>query len=66
MNVKYPNIRVRLTGTDGNAFSIMGKVSAALKKGGVPKGEIEEYTEESMSGDYNNLLCVAARWVQVS
>jgi len=62
---KYPEIEVQLTGQDGNAFAIMGAVSTALRKGGVSKEEINEYTSESMSGDYDNLLATAVRWVSV-
>ena len=64
--VRYPNIKVRLTGRDGNAFAIMGAVSLALRKASVTKEEIAEYRKESMSGDYDNLLRVADRWVVVS
>jgi hypothetical protein len=63
---KYPEIEVQLTGQDGNAFAIMGAVSTALRKGGVPKDEINEYTTQSMSGDYDNLLRTAMEWVSVS
>lgn len=66
MEIKYPEIEVQLTGNDGNAFSIMGAVSKALRRGGASKEEIELYMTESMSGDYNNLLRVAMRWVNVN
>ena len=66
MEVKYPNIKVRLTGTDGNAFSIMGKVGLALKRAKVPAGEVEEFYEEAKSGSYDHLLQTACRWVNVS
>lgn len=65
-DIKYPDIEVQLTGRDGNAFMIMGLVSHALREAGVPKSEIDAYTEESMSGDYNNLLRTACKWVSVS
>lgn len=64
-NVKYPNVKVKLVGNDGNAFAIMGAVKSALKKHGVPDYEIEEYLRDSMSGDYNHLLQVAMTWVVV-
>lgn len=63
--VKYPNIKVRLTGRDGNAFAIMGAVSMALRLADVSKEEIAEYRKESTAGDYDNLLQVADRWVVV-
>jgi len=63
---KYPEINVQLSGQDGNAFAVMGAVSNALRKGGVPREEINEYTTQSMSGDYDNLLRTAMDWVTVS
>lgn len=63
---KYPEVEVELVGQDGNAFAIMGRVSGALKKAGVPKDEVAEYMRESMSGDYDNLLRTAMKWVSVA
>jgi hypothetical protein len=63
---KYPEIEVQLTEQDGNAFAIMGAVSRELRKAGVSKNEINEYTTQSMSGDYDNLLRTAMEWVSVS
>jgi hypothetical protein len=63
---KYAGIEVQLTGNDGNAFAIMGAVSKALRRAGVSAEEVEEYTSESMSGDYDNLLRTAMAWVTVS
>ncbi len=60
---KYPEIEVQLSGNDGNAFAIMGAVKKALKRANVSADEIAEYTEQSMSGDYDNLLRVAMAWV---
>lgn len=61
----YPEVRVQLTGTDGNAFAIMGKVQRALRRAGVDEDEVKAYLDESMSGDYDNLLRTAMRWVEV-
>ena len=63
MDVKYPNITVQLTGQDGNAFGIIGKVSGALRRGGVPKEEIAKFTSKAMSGDYDNVLTTCMEWV---
>lgn len=59
------DIAVQLTGNDGNAFAIMGSVKSALKKAGATQEEISQYMNESMSGDYDNLLRVACQWVEV-
>lgn len=64
--IKYPEIKVQLTGEDGNAFAIMGAVQKALRKAGVPQTELDEYYKESTSGDYDHLLRTAMRWVSVS
>jgi len=64
--VKYPNISVELVGDDGNAFFILGKVKAAMKKGGCSLEQINEYFEEATSGDYNHLLQVTMKYVEVN
>jgi hypothetical protein len=62
---KYETVTVKLTGNDGNAFSIMAAVSKAIRKAGATPEEIEAYMNESMSGDYDNLLRTAMKWVNV-
>ena len=56
---------VKLVGEDGNAFGILGKVRKALKRAGYPKADIEEYQKEATSGNYDNLLAVTQKWVNV-
>lgn len=65
MATKYPHIRVRLSGSDGNAFAIVALVRRALKKAGVPEAEIEEFSKEATSGDYDNVLVTAMKTVEV-
>lgn len=62
---KFP-MEVKLTGTDGNAYAVMGVVQRALRKAGATEEEIKEYLDESMSGDYGHLLRTAMEWVEVS
>ena len=64
--IKYPDVKVKLVGTDGNAFAIMGAVTKALRKAGVPQTELDAYYKESTSGDYDHLLRTAMRWVSVA
>jgi len=66
MTVKFPDVKVKLVGRDGNAFAIMGAVTAAMRKGGCSKEQIDEYTAAAMSGDYDNLLRVSSETVTVS
>ena len=63
---KYPEIRVELSGTDGNAYAILGKVSKAIRRAGVDAATRKEFTTEATSGDYDELLATAMRWVDVS
>lgn len=49
--------KYNLVGINGNAFSIMGYVTKAMRKEGKLEEEINAYREEAMSSDYNNLLC---------
>lgn len=58
-------IEVPLTGTDGNAFAIMGTVIRAMKEAGVATEIVEIYKDEAMASDYDNLLRVTMRYVDV-
>lgn len=60
---KY-NLKVKIR--DGNAFGIMGQVSEALRKAGATKEERDQYIAEATSGDYDNLLRVSMKWVNIS
>lgn len=61
---RYP-ISVKLVGEDGNAFTIIGLVTRALKEEGVPSEEINEFQQEAMASDYDNLLRTCMDWVEV-
>jgi hypothetical protein len=56
---------VKLIGQDGNAFSVMGNVKRALKRFGADQEYINQYLEEATSGDYNHLLTVSMKYVNV-
>lgn len=62
---KYPNVTVQLSGTDGNAFAILGKMRREMRRKGVSEAEVTEFMGEAMSGDYDNLLRTCLRWVDV-
>ena len=58
------DIIVKLSEQDGNAFIIIGVVNRALKRGG--RNDLgEAFTDEAMSGDYDNLLQTAMKYVEV-
>ncbi len=62
MRPKYPQIVVRLTEQDGNAFMILALCRQAAKEAGLPKEEIDVFYQEAIGGDYNHLLQTATRW----
>jgi hypothetical protein len=66
MDVKYPEIEVQLSGEDGNAMMIIGSVRRSLRRAGVSNDEIEAFSNEALSGDYDNVLQTCMRWVSVS
>ena len=59
------DVTVKLVGNDGNAFSVLGSVRKAMRKGGVSQEVIDDYLSEAMSGDYNHLLRVTMNYVNV-
>ena len=44
---------LKLTGTDGNAFSILGKASRVAREHGL---DFDKIRDEATSGDYDHLL----------
>ena len=63
--VKYPDITVELVGKDGNAFNILGICRRAMKQAGLSETEINEFTKEATSGDYNHLLATCTEYFNV-
>lgn len=64
MDPKYSDVTVKLTGEDGNAFVIIGRVRRALKRSGYPEAA-DEFTAEAQKGDYDALLRLAMETVNV-
>lgn len=60
---KFPQVKVKLVGEDGNAFAIMGRVKRAMARAGISAEDQKTYQEECMSGDYDNLLAVTMNTV---
>lgn len=63
--IRYPDVRVRLTGRDGNALAIVGAVSRALRDAHVSRQDVEAFQAEALAGDYEKVLRVALSWVTV-
>ena len=49
-------VKLKLVGTDGNAFAVMGNFKQAARKQGWTNDEVRVVLDEAMSGDYNHLL----------
>lgn len=65
MDVVFPHITVKLVGTDGNAFSVIGAVSRALRTNGVASDKVKQFQDEAMSGDYCKLLQTCRKYVNI-
>ena len=65
IELRQTGIKVRLINEDGNAFHILGKVRAALRRAGESQEFIEAFTKEATSGDYNHLLVTVMEVVEV-
>jgi hypothetical protein len=66
MEPRYPDVEVKLTGTDSNVFMLAGQVTRALRIHGVEHADIAEFMEELMNTkSYDEALQVMMRWVHV-
>ena len=52
-----------LVGVDGNAFAIMGYVRSAMKSAKMTSQDIDAYTKDATSSDYNHLLVVSCEMI---
>tara|TARA_B100002019_G_C21154916_1_gene540189 strand:+ start:383 stop:592 length:210 start_codon:yes stop_codon:yes gene_type:complete len=59
-------VEVQLSGTDGNAFMLMGRCSKAARQAGIEKSKIDEFTNEAMQGDYDHLLRTCMKYFDVN
>lgn len=62
---KYPHVTVELSGEDGNAFMIIGRVARALRRAGVADPIVKQFSDDATSGDYDNVIATAMKWVTV-
>ena len=63
--VKYPDIYVRLVHEDGNAFSILARVTSAMKRNGLGQAEIDEFISAATASSYDNLLRTVCDWFAI-
>jgi hypothetical protein len=64
--VRYPTVKVKLIGEDGNAFAIIGRVSRCLKAAGADPVDVKAFTSRCMQQpSYDHLLNFVQDWVVV-
>lgn len=62
-----PEVKLELTGPNGNAFAIMGQINRAWSRNRSVENYREiavEYLKRAQSGDYNNLLAVSMQYIR--
>ena len=65
MEVKYPQVKVKLVGEDGNIFFIMGRVTQAMRRAGLGQEIQKQFIKEvTSSHNYDNALQVVMKWVE--
>ena len=55
---------LKMLGEDGNAFAILGRARATLRRNGKVE-MIDAMTKEATSGEYQNLIATMCRWFDV-
>lgn len=66
-DVKFPEVEVQLTGEDGNVFSIVGRVTRAMRRAGVEPKAIDAYSNAIFAcGSYDEALRLTMQTVTVS
>ena len=65
--MKGPKIipEIKLNGNNGDSFTILSKVTEKLMKAGADKEYVEKYLNEATAGDYDHLLGVTMKYVDV-
>ena len=57
--------KLKLVGTDGNAFAIIGACLKAGRKADFTQETIKAMQTELMSGDYDNVLATASKYFDI-
>lgn len=62
---KYPDIKIKLAGQDGNAFAILSRCVEAMRKAKINREERDKFVKEATSGNYDHLLIVCMDWFEI-
>lgn len=57
---------LELSGSDGNAFAVIGKAIGTARKAGWSPEQIEKFRIEAMKGDYDHLLQTCMKFFDVT
>ena len=57
--------KLELSNSDGNAFAINGKARRAGKAAGWTETQLKAFSDEAMSGDYDNVLQTCMKYFDV-
>jgi hypothetical protein len=60
--LKYPHVRVQLSGLDPAFLAILGRVIAAMRQAKIDEAEISAFQREALSGNHHRLLASCLRW----
>ena len=63
--IKYPDIKVKLSGENGNAFNILAICRRAMKRAHLPESEIEAFITEATNSNYDHLLATVCEHFNV-
>jgi hypothetical protein len=56
---------VQLSGTNGNAFALIGTVARALRRAGNTREVVAAFRTEAMSSDYDHVLQTCMAYAEV-
>lgn len=59
------DVKVKLIGENGNAFFVLGTVIKALRNAGYDKEFVQQFQEEAIAGDYDQLLKTVMEYVDI-
>lgn len=62
---KLKRPKIKLSGADGNTFSILGRVNRELTKAGWTSDQVKAFMDEARGGDYDHLLQTCMKYVDV-
>ncbi len=64
MKTTQTNLKLKLSGENGNVFSIMARAHRVLRRAGLSH-LVKPFTDEMTGGDYDHALQVCFRWFDV-